>query len=199
MTRKVRARLQVPGATLQARAVPDLVAVQVTPGQEDPTSCELAIAPRASLAVGSFTCKVHVEAVLPSGERFPGAALSVWGKVQPAVRALPGQLLLGRNTLGDVLEATVTLQAPRGEEWLVDRVETESADISVQPAEAPDLLCLRTFRVRQRITREGRQSSDVRFFVRRAGGPPESLTVPVHYEGINPSPADAGGERGKKS
>ncbi len=198
VTRKVRARLQVPEATVQARAVPDLVAVQVAPGQEDRTHCELVIAPRASLAVGPFTCKVHVDAVLPSGEHLPAAALTVRGNVQPAVRALPGQLVLGRNTLGDVVEGTITLQAHAGQEWAVDHVEAESTDVSIQSAEAPGLPSLRTFRIRQRVSREGPQSSAVRFFVRQAGAAPESVAVPISYEGINPRPADAGGERGKK-
>jgi hypothetical protein len=198
VTRKVRARLQVPEATVQARAAPDLVVVQVTPGQEDPTHFELAIAPRPSLAVGPFACKVQVDAVLPNGERLPGAALSVWGNVQPAIRALPGQLLLGSNALGEVVEATVTLLAPEGQGWAVDHVEAESADVSVQPA-VPGLPALRTFRVRQRITREGSQASAVRFFVRQADGPPEPVAVPVRYEGTSPQPADAGGERRKKS
>jgi hypothetical protein len=199
VTRKVRAGLQVPGATLQARAEPDLVAVQVMPRKGDPTQCELAITPRASLALGPFSCKVHVGAVLPGGERLPGAALSVWGNVRPAIRALPGELRLGRHKVGEVAEATVTLQAPEGQELAVDRIELDSADVLLQPVEASGPPSLRTFRVRHRITREGPQSNAVRFFVRRrAGEPPEPLALGVDYEGVALGPARAGVGRAKK-
>jgi hypothetical protein len=198
VARKVRAGLQVPEAALRARAVPDLVTVRITPEPGDLGRCELVIAPLPTLPVGAFACKVHLDALLPSGERLPGPALSVWGNVQPAVRALPAQLVLGRGTIGESAESTVTLQGPKGQEWAVDHVELESADVTVQPADVPGLPPGRTFRVRQRITKEGPQASAVRFFVRQAGGPPESVAVQVRYEGINPRPADAGGERGKK-
>ncbi len=198
VSRRVRAKLQVAEAALQVRAVPDLVTVRVPPEQGDPTRCALAIAPRTTLPQGPFACKVHLDAVLPSGERLPGPALSVWGNVQPAVRALPGLLLLGRGAVGEVFEADVILQGPQEDKWAVDHIEAESADVSVQPAHAPRLLVGRTFRVRQRITGEGPRSSTVRFFVGKAGGSLEPVAVRVHCEGTDPRPADAGGEREKK-
>jgi hypothetical protein len=198
VTRKVRARLQVPGTTLLARAEPDLVTVRVTPEPGDLSRYKLVISPRMTLPLGAFSCKVHLDVVRPSGERLPGPALSVWGKVQPAVRALPAQPLLGCGAVGEVIEANVTLLGLREDTWAVDHVETESADVSAQPAKVLDLSAGRTFRIRQRITKEGPQSSAVRFFLRQAGGPPGPVAVRVHYEGLNPRPADAGGERGRK-
>jgi hypothetical protein len=180
--RKIRAAVHVLDAELRARATPDLVDIRVTRGAGTPTPFEVEIAPKPRLPAGRFSCKVRLDAVSAEGGVLPGLTLAVDGTIQPPVRALPAQVLLGFKKVGEVAEAAITLQVPAGEEWVVDHIEVESPDVSVETPGDKDLGSARKFRIRQRITKEGRQASAVRFFLRK-GGAPEPLTCEIIYEG----------------
>jgi hypothetical protein len=197
-SRNVRAAVHVSGGSLRATANPDLVSVAVRQRPEATDVFELTIAPRKGLPVGAFACQLKLEVVSAAGEVIPGATLAIGGTIQPAVRALPARLLLGSRRVGSTAEATVTLQVPEGENWVIDHLEVESADVAVDAATAPGIPAGRTFRVRQRIGLEGPQSSVIRFVVRKGGGPPEAVTMAVCYDGDTGGAVSGTSEKARK-
>jgi hypothetical protein len=197
-SRKVRATVHLPGGSLRATAKPDLVTVDVRQRPETTDEFELTIAPRKGLPVGAFTCKLKLEVVSAAGEVIPGVTLAIDGTIQPPVRALPARLLLGSRRVGSTAEATVTLQVPEGENWVVDHVEAESADVAVDAVAAAGIPAGRTFRVRQRISLEGPQSSVIRFVVRKGGGPLEAVTMAVCYDGDTGGAVSGTSEKARK-
>lgn len=189
-TRKVTATVHVPAAQLRPQASPPLVTIEVSRHEGSPDQFDLAMAPVATLQPGPFQSRVQVDLLTADGECLPGPTLPVSGTVQPEVRALPARLFLGARAVGGTADATVTLQVPPGEEWAADHIEVQSPDVQVDRTDAPGIPAGRAFRVRQRIAKEGHQSSTVRFFLRKAGGEPVPLSMEVTYDGaaVDPDP-----------
>lgn len=181
--RKVAAGVHMADARLRMKVVPDLVAVEVRPAEGSANRFDLLLAPRPSLPVGPFECKVHLDLETKDGERLSGVGLPVTGKMQPEVRAIPAQLVFGPRRIGQTAESTVTLQVPKGEDWVVDHIETDAAGVRVEPVAASGMPPGRVFRVRQSITKVGHQSSTIRFFVRKGHGDPVPLAMKVSYDG----------------
>lgn len=183
LTRKVMATIHVANATLSTRVVPDLATVQINPSKESTSRFELIVAPRPKLPAGPFTCKLHIDLLTNDGDYSPGAIIPIAGKIQHEVRALPSRLVFGPQPVGRSAEATVVLQAPLGENWTIDHIEIETADVSVERVSHLDRSLNETFRVRQRIIKPGHQSSTIRFFVRQGQNNPVPLTMEVSYDG----------------
>jgi hypothetical protein len=186
----------VPGAEIRAHTVSELVTVRLTRAAEDTSQFDIEIAPKPTLPPAAFSCKVRVDVLDPSGKRYPGLSIPVTGQVQPAIRPLPAQVLLGRREMGSLVEATVTLQAPAAGKWVVDHLEADSADVAVDEVGVAGIPRGRVFRIRQRIAADGYHSSDVRFIVRKADGARETLVTKVVYEGVPPAQGSTGTRKG---
>ncbi len=199
LSRTVIARVHVPNARLQAKAVPEIVTVAVCPRGGMEGEYALRIAPKPTLAVGMFRGKVCLDLRAENGERLPGIVLPISGEMRPEVRPLPASLVFGPLRIGQTAEATVTLQAPAGENLVVDHIETESEDVQVKRLAKSSVPDSQLFRLQQRIRKPGHQASKVRFFVRKGSAEPEPLTMEVNYDGdekgILSGPAAKGGER----
>lgn len=181
--RKVAAVVHVADASLRTKVVPDVATVEVRPSEGPADRFDLMLAPRPSLPVGPFSCKVHIDLITKDGEYLPGVALLVAGKMQPEVRAIPAQLVFGPRRIGQTAESTVTLQVPKGEDWVVDHIEMDARDVRVEPVAGSRTQAGRVFRIRQPITKAGHQSSTIRFFVRKGRSDPVPLAMEVSYDG----------------
>lgn len=181
--RKVMATVHVADTSLQARVVPDSATVRLHPAKDSSSRFELVITPRPTLSVGSFSCKLHLDLLTRNGDLLQGCILPISGQMQSEVRALPARLVFGPRRVGQIAEAMTTLQVPVGEEWVVDHIETESADVWVERVVRKELPLGQTFRVRQRVSKSGHQSSKVRFFVRKERNDPVPITMEVSYDG----------------
>jgi hypothetical protein len=188
-TRTVHARVHVPCRTLRAEVKPPLGTVEVSRVDGEQDRFDVRVAPLPSLAPGSFQFEVVVDVVSSDGEPLPGAVIPVAGAMQPEVRALPARLFLGAKPVGKEAEAEGVLQVPDGAEWVVDHIETDSPDLSVETAKAPGLPNRRAFLVRAQVTKEGDGKSLVRFFVRKPGRELTPLTMEVNFHGEQVEPA----------
>jgi hypothetical protein len=173
-----------------------LITVRLTRAAEDASQFDIEMAPKPTLPPGAFSCKVRVDVVHPSGKRYAGLTIPVTGQVQPAIRPLPAQVLLGRKEVGLLVEATVTLQAPATGKWAVEHLEADSADVAVDEVDIAGIQRGRVYRIRQRIAADGYHSTDVRFVVRKADGARETLVTKVVYEGVPPAQGSTGTRRG---
>jgi hypothetical protein len=198
LSRKVNATIQVPDAKLRVRAIPESVIVVAQPRIGSANTFELTIAPKSLLAAGSFRCEVRIDLVRSSGKQLSGVVLPVSGRMRPEVRALPSRLVFGPKRIGETVEATVTLQAPTGEDWVVDHMEMESDDVRVARFANPRILSRQVFRIRQRISQTGLQSSMVRFFVRKGQAEPVPLTMEITYDGDKDGIVSETGDKGDK-
>jgi hypothetical protein len=164
-------------------ADPNFVNLQVKPVAGPAEQVEVAIAPAPTLPPGPFEATIAFDIVESSGKRLPGVALPVTGPMQPEVRALPARLFLGARRVGEIAQATIVLQVPADQDWSVDHIDSESSDVQVAEQAVPSVPKGRAFQLRQTITKEGHQSSTVRFHVRKAGMDPVPLEMEVSYDG----------------
>jgi hypothetical protein len=75
------------------------------------------------------------------------------------------------------------LQQSVGEVWTVDHIECDSSDVDVEEIASSEGLNARCYKVRQRVVREGHQSSVVRFSMRGRDGRPLVVSMEVTYHG----------------
>lgn len=176
--RKVEAVTHVPARGLEVTITPPLTDVQVVsvPGQLN--RFQLQVTPHTTLPPGPFKCAIDVRVVSLGGEVLPGYSLPVAGTVSREVRVVPARLWLGACPVGQMAEAVVALQVPRGATWTVDHIETDSEGIKTEALGIPDDPHNPRFRVSFCVTKTGDQQGVVRFFVRRDKG----LPVPVPME-----------------
>jgi len=153
-----------------------------------------------SLPPGAFQFNLVIKIIQPDGAVLPGAVLPVTGTMQPEVRPLPARIWFSSQPVGTIATATVILQVPAGEQWVVDHITTESPGVTVVGAESSDLAGRPTFVVKQRVDQEGDHESTVRFVVRKdKSGPPVDLVVRVAYHGAPAQQApDRSGVRGHR-
>ena len=182
-SRKILATVHVPVEDVLARVESDVVTVQVIPSTANPSQFEVVVTPESSLSIGPFQSKVALDLVTRDGRCELGTILTVAGKVQPEVRVLPARLLLGTKPIGETAEACVVLQAPRNATILVEKIEVDVPDVHAEAAEIDGSPRGRTFRVKQRVTKEGDQTSRVRFFIRQPGRPSIAVPMEVCYAG----------------
>src|SRR5207248_1944653 len=119
----------------------------------------------------------------PGGDRQLGAVLPIAGHVQPEVRIIPARVLLGSRPISQVAEATVVLQIPPGEDWTLDHVEVDSPDLRVEVVRVNGVPEGRTYRLVQKVTKEGDQSSIARFVLRTGGQKLNRVETEVAYRG----------------
>jgi hypothetical protein len=150
---------------------------------QDSTKYEILIAPHPSLQPGVFKSKATLFVNTPEGERLSGATFGIDGRVQAEVRPLPARLMLGSKEIGEKAEAVVVLQASAATKVIVERIETDSPDIHVEPATIEGSPPERTFRVSQRVTQLGDQVGTVHFFIRKGSRPAEPIVMEVTYRG----------------
>src|SRR5262249_23024720 len=179
VTQKVLATLQVPAEHLEVTVNPPVATIEVKRRTDPPEQVEVLIRPHPTLAPGPFKAEALLEVRTSPGERHYGAKLPVSGNMQPEVRALPARLLLGSKPVGQTAEAVVVLQAPPDAKIVIERIESDSPDLHAEPASIDGSPPNRTFRVRQQVTKEGEQSTSVRFFVSRDGQPAAALMMEV--------------------
>lgn len=116
--------------------------------------------------------------------------------MQPQVRPLPAFIHFGNQPIGGTIEATIVLQVPARSSVRVERIETDSPDVRVEPASGEGAIPGRTYHLVQRVTKEGRQASAVRFFLGDAAGQPRPLSMEVTYVG-EPADERSGLKRGE--
>jgi hypothetical protein len=122
-----------------------------------------------ALPVGSFKATATVSVVTPSGETLFGARLPVEGTVRPELNLLPARLILGAKPVGETASGTLVLQGAAGNDLAVQQIETDSSDVTVTPVAVEIAPGARAWRVTQRISKAGDQSSTVCFVFTRAG------------------------------
>jgi len=155
VARKVIATVHVPGTSLAASIKPDIATVKVKAMDGSNDQFELVVTPHPTLPVGPFSGNIQVDLIANDAARLPGVVLPIAGKMQPEVRAIPAHLAFGGRQVGGYAESTVTLQVPVGEDWVVDHIEIDSADVRVAADTAAGALAARVFHIRQAVTQTG--------------------------------------------
>ncbi len=122
-----------------------------------------------ALPPGEFKTTATVHVVTASGERHFGARLPVEGIVRPEASLLPARLMLGAQPVGKSASGTLTLQGPAAGKVVIEQIETNSEDITVTAVPVEGVPKARSWRVTQRVSRAGDQTSTVRFVISRAG------------------------------
>jgi hypothetical protein len=147
----------------------------------------LSIQPKSDLSIGDFRTDVRIKVVDAHGVVQPGVILPVAGSIQPEVRMLPARVFLGSHTLGNSISTEVLMQVPDGVLAVVEKVETESADVTVSPIEVDGVARGRAYRVTQRIRELGERSSVIRFFIAKHGQAGAPVKVELCYRGEHKS------------
>lgn len=182
-TRRIHVRGLVPIRSLDVARPPLFGTATVSRVGSDPDRFVVAVQPDASLRPGPFDRRLVIGIINDDGASVPGAAVSLRGTVQLPVRAVPSPVLLGTHAVGELAESHVVLQPRRTLEFVVEKVQPGSADLDVVAVEVEGLPPGRTFRLRQRIAREGDRVETVRFSMREVGGKAFVLSVEVWYRG----------------
>jgi hypothetical protein len=190
VTQKVMATVHVPCQRLEAVVKSEVATVQFVPEKEDKSRFEIVLAANPDLPPGKFQADVQIFTVSPNTEKALAVTLPVSGIMQPEVRLLPAQLLLEAKPVGEVTEAVVTLQTAPDAKVTVDHIEIDSPDLRVEPVAVEGTPAGRAFRVRQKVTKEGEQVSEVRFIIRKAGKKLITLPVQVFCRGEGKSVAN---------
>jgi hypothetical protein len=194
MPRKACATAHIPVERLEVTTGNQLVKVDVAREKQNPDQFTLSITPKPGLPQGRFASDITIDLITPHGDRLRGTVLPVQGDVQPEVRPLPAKVMLGLKRVGDQAKATVVLQGPSDADMAVEHIETNSPDTNVEAVDLPGSPSGRTFRITQRVTREGEQKSTVRFFLhQRTGEPLRIVTTDVHYCGEVPGTTKSAG------
>lgn len=167
ITQTVLATVHVPCERLETVVKPEVAAVTVIPQKDDKTKFEINLTVNPDLLPGKFQADVQIFTLSPNGDKALGVTLPISGIMQPEVRLLPAQLLLEAKPVGEVAEAVITLQASMDARITVDHIEIDSPDLHVEPMTVEGIPAGRAFRVRQKLTKEGEQVSEVRFVIRK--------------------------------
>jgi len=182
VTRKVVATAHVPLQSLKAKVRADMVTVRVVP-HTNGTQFDLLISPVPSLPPGKFSTDLTVHILDDEGQDRQVATLPVFANVQPEIRAFPARLYLPSAPVGMTTEGVLVLQARMDVTVIVEKIETELAEMTVTPIDVPGTQAGRAFRVVQSHVKEGDQTSTVRFTVRRAGAKAEMLAIEISCYG----------------
>ncbi len=177
VTQKVMATVHVSCQRLEATVKPEAATVTINQQEDDKTKYEIVLATNPDLLPGKFQADVRIFTVSPNGDKALGVTLPISGRMQPEVRLLPAQLLLEAKPIGEVTEAIVTLQAAPDTKVTVDHIEIDSPDLRVEPTAVEGIPAGRAFRVRQKVTKQGEQVSEVRFVIRKRDK--KLITLPV--------------------
>jgi hypothetical protein len=167
-----------------------IVKVALKPREDHPNHFDVEVSPQPTLPVGEFETQVRLDIIAPSGERFPGTVLPVTGNMQPEIRVLPTRLLLGSVPVGKTAVGEVALQAPTNEELIVEDIAIDSRTVSIEPVTVDGLRKGRTFQIKQRVTKEGDQSSLVTFRIRRGTGTRVTASMEASYRGQSSATAE---------
>jgi hypothetical protein len=111
-------------------------------------------------------------------DRYPGLPLKVEGKIASDVHALPESLVMGPGRVGETLNESITLRSANGSQFEVVKIDTSSQDIAVESVTTPGDMG-KTFRIAQRIHKEGTRASSIRFSVRKRSGDISTVFVNV--------------------
>lgn len=180
--RKVLATIHVPVDHLEVTADPSVAKVNVERHKSRADTFELSVSWSNSLPVGPFNTHAVIDLISPEGERLRGATLPIAGRMKPEVRILPSRLILGSKPIEEKLEAIVVLQAPANAAIVIDHIETDSRALHVEPVAIEGIARGRTYKVIQKVSKEGDQSSLVRFFI-KSEKPTAPLEMQVCYRG----------------
>ncbi len=152
---------------------------------------EIHVVPNAGLPAGNHEFTLGVKAVLGDGETTAAAPLKVAARVLPEFGIVPSLTHLGRMTVGTEAEETVSLISRSGRSFSVERVESDSDDVSVEPYPVT-AGGSRLYRLTIRASQTGNQQAEVRFHVRvdeddSRASEPLILPVQYRYHGATPS------------
>jgi hypothetical protein len=168
--RALTATVHVPAQGLQVTTAEGGVTAGVSP--LDPAGHRYAITltpDTKALAPGAFKTTATVSVVTPSGETLFGARLPMEGVVRPEASLLPAHLILGPRPVGETAAGTLVLQGGDTKDVTVEQIETDSPDVTITPAAVEGAPDARAFRVTQRVSKPGDQSTTARFVFTKAG------------------------------
>jgi hypothetical protein len=181
VTRKIHAKAHIPLQRLEAVAPPEFATARVEPVSGSPSEYQILVSPRTDLPIGPFQFEVRIRAVEPDGSVRACASIDVSGEMQPTTRIFPKVILLGDRQLGETAEAEINVRLA-AKDWKIDRIETDSEDISVSNGQTDEKGEVR-LGVIQKIRRLGDVVSHCRIVIRKPDGNTEVVTSEVHYFG----------------
>lgn len=175
--------------SLLAKCPAELATVEVARRKENNNSFQINITPRKSLPVGPFRFDVLLEPVR-EGKVLPIMKLPVEGKVLGDIQAFPDSLILGARNVGEIVTETLTLRSVDDIPFDVTRAWVDSTDTTVESTTVAGV-SEKVFRIRQHVTKPGKQEFSIRFSVTKNG---KCSTVPVNgsYHG---TPVNGGDTR----
>jgi len=165
---------------------PSKVAVSLarTAGQAE--DYRLEITPQQSLPLGYFTSDIKMRATFADGSEAEVAPLPVKGLVTSDIIAIPSRLLLGARQIGDEAGETVVFQSLGPTQFVVEGFDTMPEQTKVVPLVC-DLPHARAYRMSQRVSKLGSQTTDITCLLRTEHGEARRVTVRLECYGLPPS------------
>lgn len=143
----------------------------------------LEIMPNDSLPSGPLRFEVIVEAAIRGGRESARLAAQVAGTVMQDLQTVPAAVAFGAVPVGRTVTETLVLRSVNGTEFEVKAIDFSSSDITVASTAKP-FDNGQTFRLTQRVSQRGNQSSTVTFLLRTPDGETSTVSVQITYFGI---------------
>jgi hypothetical protein len=185
-SQRLLATVHVPCKGLEVNVDPRVATVTVKRLAVNSDRFEVIIFNNPSLAPGNFHVDATIDVEESTGGRIMAVRLPIDGEMLPEVRLLPERILLAPKPVGEIAEATVTLQAPKEEEIAVDHIELDGDGVSATLADIKGIPTGRVYIIRQSMSKEGEHRSVVKFVVRRSNDKLSTIPVEVWSQAIQP-------------
>lgn len=131
-----------------------------------------------SMPVGPIQGTITLKPVLQKGKPLPTRRSEMAGNIVLDVESIPPAVQVGGRRLGETFEEMVVLRSITDKALGSVRFEVQGEGLSVEAAKERG-----SYRIRQKVCREGSQTNTVRF-VTESGKHPTTITVSVNYTGI---------------
>jgi len=171
----------VPLKAVEAWAEPPCVSTAAS--LETEYSGVVTLTPNTDLPLGPFESQVHLSAIPVAEKFFPSVTVPVSGVVLDDVEVVPPLILLRPTPVGRELQTTVVLRSRSGTPFSLSSAQANCEETSVE-ALGGDLAEGHQYRIRQRITDTGSQSSAVDFLISSERDGSRRIRTRLNYVGL---------------
>jgi hypothetical protein len=152
-------------------------------GIED--AIQIQLTPAATWPAGLLRGTLKVAATTKDGNRIPATELQVYGEIVERVQANPKQMVFGQRQTGQKVEAFFVLTSTKGEPFVVDRIDTGSDEITVEPV-GGYAIPGQAYKMTMTVSRKGTMSGKIKVITRDSGDALLGLVIPYYCYGVAP-------------
>jgi hypothetical protein len=179
---KVSTTALAPLQGVDVECVPPLAETRIKSLGGNPEKYEIQVKPLPSLPPGTFRFDVLVKPLDATGTALPPIMVPAEGRVREEVEATPSTIYLGVKKIGTSCVETVVLHSPNGKPFEIEKIESSSSSVHVEPCSAAGLDG-KAFRIIQQVSEEGPHANLVTFAIRIARQATLQVSLRVDYHG----------------